>query len=51
MEQKRAYKIDKSLKGKVNLIIVEKDKRQLSIYNNSELLKTYKISLGFTVRS
>ena len=46
MEQKVEYKIDESLKGKVNLIIVEKHKRLLSIYHNDELLKTYKISLG-----
>lgn len=46
MEQKKEYKIDESLKGKVNLILVEKSKRQLSIYHDDELLKTYKISLG-----
>lgn len=46
MEQKKEYKIDESLKGKVNLIVVEKSKRQLSVYNNNEKLKTYKISLG-----
>lgn len=46
MEQKKEYKIDESLKGKVNLIVVEKSKRQLSVYNNHEKLKTYKISLG-----
>lgn len=46
MEQKKEYKIDESLKGRVNLIIVEKSKRQLSIYHDNELLKIYKISLG-----
>lgn len=46
MEQKKEYKIDESLKGRVNLILVEKSKRQLSIYHDDELLKTYKISLG-----
>lgn len=46
MEQKKEYKIDESLKGKVNLIVVEKSKRQLALYHNNELLKTYKISLG-----
>lgn len=46
VEQKKGYKIDEHLKGKVNLIIVEKSKRQLYIYHNDELLKTYKISLG-----
>ena len=46
IEQKKEYKIDESLKGKVNLILVEKSKRQLSIYHDNELLKTYKISLG-----
>ena len=46
MEQNKTYKIDESLKGKVNLIVVEKFKRQLSVYNNNEKLKTYKISLG-----
>ena len=46
MEQNKSYKIDESLKGKVNLIVVEKSKRQLSVYNNNEKLKTYKISLG-----
>ena len=46
VEQKKGYKIDKHLKGRVNLIVVEKHKRQLSIYHNDELLKTYKISLG-----
>ena len=46
MEQKKEYKIDESLKGRINLIVVEKSKRQLSIYNNNEKLKTYKISLG-----
>ena len=39
MEQKKEYKIDESLKGKVNLIVVEKSKRQLSIYHDNELLK------------
>lgn len=46
MEQKKEYKIDESLKGRINLIVVEKSKRQLSIYHNDELLKTYRISLG-----
>lgn len=46
VEQKKGYKIDEHLKGRVNLIVVEKYKRQLSIYHNDELLKTYKISLG-----
>ena len=46
MEQKKEYKIDENLKGKVNLIVVEKSKRQLALYHNNELLKTYKISLG-----
>ncbi len=46
MEQKKEYKIDESLKGRVNLILVEKSKWQLSIYHDDELLKTYKIALG-----
>lgn len=46
MEQKKEYKIDESLKGRVNLIVVEKYKRKLFIYHDDELLKTYKISLG-----
>lgn len=51
MEQKKEYKIDESLKGKVNLIVVEKSKRQLALYHNNELLKTYKISLGKNPKS
>ena len=38
MEQKKEYKIDENLKGKVNLIVVEKSKRQLALYHNNELL-------------
>ena len=37
MEQKKEYKIDENLKGKVNLIVVEKSKRQLALYHNNEL--------------
>ncbi len=32
MEQKKEYKIDESLKGRVNLILVEKSKRILFIF-------------------
>jgi len=36
--------IDKSIK--IDKIIVEKSKRELQVYSNNKLIKTYKISLG-----
>jgi len=37
------------LKGKINLIVVNKSKREMLVYDDKKhLLKTYAISLGFT---
>ncbi|MWV61971.1 L,D-transpeptidase family protein [Helicobacter saguini] len=50
-KEKATYSIDSKLldskgESKINKIIVHKGKRELSVYQNDTLLKTYKIALG-----